>query len=178
MGVGDSQTGEQWYQRSSPTAVKILSPTSGFPAWGSRKSTGNPQETWPWRPAGFDDRTSTRLRETETPLYKGTNKTCVHQDSAEGSSAPTADWTSQFSSVTQSCLTLGDPMNRRTPGLPVHHQLPEFTQTHIHRVSDVIQPSHPLSYPSPPDPNPSQHQSLFQWVSSSHEVAKVLEFQL
>ena len=64
------------------------------------------------------------------------------------------------------------------PGLPVHHQLPEFTQTHVHRVSDAIQPSHPLSSPSPPAPNPSQHQSLFQCVSSLHEVAKVLEFQL
>ena len=84
----------------------------------------------------------------------------------------------QFSSVTHSCPTLCDPVNRSTPGLPVHHQLPEFTQTHIHRVSDAIQPSHPLSSPSPPAPNPSQHQSLFQWVNSSHEVAKVLEFQL
>ena len=84
----------------------------------------------------------------------------------------------KFSSVAQSCLTLCNPMNRSTPGLPVHHQLPEFTQTHVHRVSDAIQPSHPLSSPSLPAPNPSQHQSLFQWVNSSHEVAKVLEFQL
>ena len=84
----------------------------------------------------------------------------------------------QFSSVAQSCLTLCDPMSHSTPGLPVHHQLPEFTQTHIHWVSDAIQPSHPLSSPSPPAPDPSQHQSLFQWVNSSHEVAKVLEFQL
>ena len=84
----------------------------------------------------------------------------------------------QFSSVAQSCPTLCDPMNCSTPGLPVHHQLPEFTQTHIHPVSDAIQPSHPLSSPSPPSPNPSQHQSLFQWVNSSHEVAKLLEFQL
>ena len=84
----------------------------------------------------------------------------------------------QFSSVTQSCPTLCDPMNCSMPGLPVHHQLPEFTQTHVHRVSDAIQPSHPLSSPSPPAPNPSQLQSLFQWVNSSHEVAKVLEFQL
>ena len=84
----------------------------------------------------------------------------------------------QFSSVAQSCPTLCDPTNRSTPGLPVHHQLPEFTQTHIHRVRDAIQPSHSLSSPSPPAPNPSQHQSLFQWVNSSHEVAKVLEFQL
>jgi len=81
----------------------------------------------------------------------------------------------QFSLVTQSCPTLCDPMNRSTPGLPVYHQLPEFTETHVHRVSDAIQPSHPLSSPSPPAPNPSQHQSLFQWVNSSHEVAKVLE---
>ena len=84
----------------------------------------------------------------------------------------------QFSSVAQSCPTLCDPMNRSTPGLPVHHQLPEFTQTHVHPVSDAIQPSHPLSSPSPPAPNPSQHQSVFQWVNSSPEVAKVLEFQL
>ena len=68
----------------------------------------------------------------------------------------------QFSSVAQSCPTLCDPMNRSMPGLPVHHQLLEFTQTHVHRVSDAIQPSHPLSSPSPPVPNPSQHQSLFQ----------------
>ena len=68
----------------------------------------------------------------------------------------------QFSSVTQLCLTLCNPMNRSTPGLPVHHQLPEFTQTHVHRVGDAIQPSHPLSSPSPPAANPSQHQSLFQ----------------
>ena len=84
----------------------------------------------------------------------------------------------QFSSVAQSCLTLCDPVNRSTPGLPVHHQLPEFTHTHVHRVGDAIQPSHPLSSPSPPAPNLSQHQGLFQWVNSSHEVAKVLEFQL
>ena len=84
----------------------------------------------------------------------------------------------QFSLVTQSCSTLCDPMNRSTPGLPVHHQLPEFTQTHVHQVSDAIHPSHPLSSPSPPVLNPSQHQSIFQWVNSSHEVAKVLEFQL
>ena len=81
----------------------------------------------------------------------------------------------QFSSVAQSCLTLCDPMNRSTPGLPVHHQLPELTQTHVHRVSGAIQPSYPLSSPPPPAPNPSQHQSLFQWVNSLHEVTKVLE---
>ena len=84
----------------------------------------------------------------------------------------------QFSSVTQSCPTLCDPRNRSMPGLPVHHQLPEFTQTHVHWVGNAIQPSHPLPSPSPPAPNSSQHQSLLQWVNSSHEVAKVLEFQL
>ena len=84
----------------------------------------------------------------------------------------------QFSLVAQSCLTLCDPMNRSMPGLPVHHQLPEFTQTDAHRVGDAIQPSHPLSSPSPPASNPSQHQGLFQLVNSSHTVTKVLEFQL
>ena len=78
----------------------------------------------------------------------------------------------------QSCPTLCDPMNRSTPGLPVHHHLPEFTHTHAHRVRDVIQPSHPGSSPSPPAPNPFQHQSLFQWVNTSYEMSKVLEFQL
>ena len=72
----------------------------------------------------------------------------------------------QIRSVVQSCPTLCDPMNHSTSGLPVHHQLPEFTQTHVHRVSDAIQPSHPLSSPSPLAPNPFQHQSLFQWRSN------------
>ena len=85
--------------------------------------------------------------------------------------------TVQFSSVTQSCLTLCDPMDCSTPGHPVHHQLPEFTQIHVHWVDDAIQPSHPLSSPSPAF-NLSQRQGLFKWVSSSHQVAKVLEFWL
>ena len=84
----------------------------------------------------------------------------------------------QFSSVAKSCLTLCDPKNHSTPGFPVHHRLLESTKTHIHWVNDAIQPSHPLSFPSPPALNLSQHQGLFKWVSSSHEVAKVLEFQL
>ena len=83
----------------------------------------------------------------------------------------------QFTSVTRSCPTLCDPMNGSTPGLPVHHQLLEFTQTHVHRVGDAIQPSHPLSSPFPAL-NLSQRQGLFKWVSSSYQVAKVLEFQL
>ena len=80
----------------------------------------------------------------------------------------------QFSSVAQSCSTLCNPMDCSTPGLPVHHQHPEFTQTHVHWVSDAIYTSHPLLSPSPPAFNLSQHQGLFQWVSSSHQVAKVL----
>ena len=84
---------------------------------------------------------------------------------------------SSVSSVTQSCPTLCDPMNCSMPDLSVHHQLLEFTQTHVHWVGDVIQPSHPLSYPSAAF-NLSQHQGLFQWISFSHQLAKVLEFQL
>ena len=83
-----------------------------------------------------------------------------------------------FSSLAQLCLTLCDPIDYSTPGLPVHCQIQEFTQTHVHWVGDAIQPPHPLSSPCPPDFNLSQHQGLFQWVSSSHQVAKVLEFQL
>ena len=84
---------------------------------------------------------------------------------------PPRKWISsvQCSSVAQLCLTLCDPMNHCTPGLPVSHQLPEFTQTHAPRVGDAIQPSHPLSSPSPPAPNTSQHQVLFKWVNSSQE---------
>ena len=84
----------------------------------------------------------------------------------------------QFNLVTQSCLTLCKPMDCSMPGFPVHHQIPEFTQTHVHWVGDAIQPSHPLSSPSLPTFHLSQHQGLFQWVSSSQQVTKVLEFQL
>ena len=82
----------------------------------------------------------------------------------------------KFRSVTQLCPTLCDPMNCSTPGFPVHHQLPELAQIHVHQVSDVIQPSGPLSSPPPPAFYLSQHQGLFQWVNSLHQVAKVLEF--
>ena len=82
----------------------------------------------------------------------------------------------QFSSVAQSCPTPCDPINHSTPGLPVHHQLREFTQIHVHWVSDAIEPSYPLLSPSPPALNLSQHQSLFKWISSLHQVAKILEF--
>ena len=85
---------------------------------------------------------------------------------------------SQFSSVDQACQTLCDPMNRSAPGLPVHHQLLELIQTHVHWVGDAIQASHPLSSPSPPAFNLSQHSGLFKWVGSSNQVSKVLEFWL
>ena len=84
----------------------------------------------------------------------------------------------QFSLVTELCPTLCDPMDYSSPSLPVHHQLPELTQIHVHWVGDAIQPSHPLSSPTPPALNLSQHQGLFKWVSSLHQVVKVLEFQL
>ena len=87
-------------------------------------------------------------------------------------------FTIQFSSVAQLYPTLCDPMDCSTPGLPVHHQLSELAQTHVHWFGDAIQPSHSLSSPSPPAFNLSQHQGLFQWVSSLHQLAKVLEFQL
>ena len=86
--------------------------------------------------------------------------------------------TCQFSSVAQSCPTLCNPMDCSMPGFPAHHQFPELTQTHVHRASDAIQPSHPLSSPSLPAFSLTQHQGLFQWVSSSHQVARVLELQL
>ena len=84
---------------------------------------------------------------------------------------------SQFSWVAQSCLTLSNPMDCNIPGFPVHHQLPEIAQTQLHRVSDAIQPSHPLSSPYPPAFNLSHHQGLFQWVGSSHQVAKYWSFR-
>ena len=84
----------------------------------------------------------------------------------------------QFTSVAQSCLTLCDSLDCSMPGFPVHHQLLEFTQTHVHWVGDAIQPSHPLLSPSPPALNLFKHQGLLKWISSLHQVAKVLEFQL
>ena len=117
-------------------------------------------------------------KERYLPICDNMDGPWAHYATWNKSDRRTSTVLDQFSSVAQSCLTLCDPMNHSTPGLPVHHQLPEFTQTHVHQVSDAIQPSHPLSSPSPPAPNPSQHQSLFQWVNSSHEVAKVLKFQL
>ena len=111
-----------------------------------------------------DDFEGTHTKKTAYPVKLEWWQTCI-----------------QFSSVAQSCPTLCNPMNRSTPGLPVHHQLPEFTQTHILQVSDAIQPSHPLSSPSPPAPNPSQHQSfpmnqLFAWGGQSTGVSALASF--
>ena len=130
------------------------------------KTTANSKN---WQ--GFQFKMAELKNVHSSPAKAPKSQLATGQPSTGGSSV-------QFSSVAQSCPTLCDPMNRSTPGLPVHHQLLEFTQTHVHRVGDAFQPSHPLSSPSPPAPNPSQHQGLFQWVNSSHEVAKVLEFQL
>ena len=125
-------------------------------------------------------------RETLTPLFPknwASHLLSGEMSDRKGKRSPEWQWLKdkegedEFSSVTELCPTLCDPMNCSTPGLPVLHQLPEFAQTHAHRVSDAIQPSHPLSSPSPA-PNPSQHQGLFRRVNSSHQVAKVLEFQL
>ena len=126
------------------------------------------QECWCWKQLWRGD--STALGVKSQKKQKKKRKPLATNELILCSPIP-----SQFSSVqlvAQSCPTLCNPMNCSMPGLPFHHQLPEFTQTHIHRVGDAIQPSHALLSPSPPAPNPSQHQSLFQWVSSSHEVAK------
>ena len=122
------------------------------------------------RPHGF--------QHTRLPCLSPSPRACSNLCPFSQWCHPTISSSVQFSSVAQSCPTLCNSMNRSTPGLPVHHQLLEFTKTQVHRVSDAIQPSHPLLSPSPPAPNPSQHQAFFQWVNSSYEVAKVLEFQL
>ena len=173
----------------------------------SRKSrdTWNKRQTWPWNTKWNREKANRVLpREhignTKYPLQT-TQEMTLHMNITRWS-IPKSDWLYSMQSkieksiqsektrlgadcgsasaqlVTQSCPTLCDPMNHSMPSLPVHHQLPEFTQTHVHWVDDSIQPSHPLSSSSPPAFNLSQHQGLFQWVSSSYQVAKVLEFQL
>ena len=139
----------------------------------------------PWDSPGKNTGVGCHFLLQEIFLTQGSNPSVLHcrqilyHLSHQGS--PEHAWENpilvQFSSITQSCPTLCNPMNHSTPVLPVHHQLLEFTQTHVHWVSDAIQQSHPLSSPSPVF-NLSQHQGLFKWVSSSHQVAKVLEFQL
>ena len=112
-------------------------------------------------------------------ICKNPQQNFCKQNSATQYKAHTPWLVSQsVNSVTQSCLTLCDPVDCSPLGLPIHHQLPEFTQTHVHWVGDFIQLSHPISFPSPPVFNLSQHQGLFKWVSSLHQVAKVLAFQL
>ena len=108
---------------------------------------------------------------------RGSNPGLLHLLHWQADSLPLCPW-DQFSSVAQSCPTLCNPMDCSKPSLPVQHQLPEFTQTHAHWVDDAIQSSRPLSSPSPPVFNLSQHQGLFKWVSSSHQLPKLLEFQL
>ena len=113
----------------------------------------------------------TQLAKPETQILDSCSPTTF-------GATPSHTYTIQFSSVAQLCTTLCNPMDCSTPGFPVHHQHLELAQTHVHRVSDAIQPSHPLVSSSPPAFNLSKHQGLFQWVSSSHQVDKVLEFQL
>ena len=135
------------------------------------------QQSWEW---GTQIRASNRFRQMQSLVSQQSNLIQYHGEKSDFSVMilDQLDIYIQFSSVAQLGPTLCNPMNCSTPGLPVHHQLPESTQTHVHWVGDAIQPSHPLSSPSPPALNLSQHQGLFKWVSSSHQVAKVLEFQL
>ena len=119
----------------------------------------------------------TKMNSTKTPKQPVNKaKPCLLEFIAVTEDTTLTESSVKFSSVAQSCPTLCNPMNCTMTGLPVHHQLPELTQTHVHLVGDAIQPSHPLSSPSPPAFNLSQHQGLFQWVSSSYQVAKVLTF--
>ena len=137
----------------------------GFPGWLSDKESTYNAGALDYSPWGCkrvktslsDSTTTTEINQLACKyLFKRNCSVCMYIWCVQGRRQV------QFSSVAQSCPALCDPMNRSTPGLPVHHQLPEFTQTHVHRVCDAIQPSHPLPSPSPPAPNPSQHQSLFQ----------------
>ena len=127
----------------------------------------------PWEPHEQNEKAKRYDTESKLPRSLGSQYATGEEqrNSSRGNEV-------ELSSLTQSCPTLCDPMNCSTPGLPVHHQLLEFTQTHVHWVGDAIQPSHPLLSPSPPALNLSLHQGPFKWVSSSHQVAKVLEFQL
>ena len=140
-------------------------------------------EDWEWnlgktllymvsRGRGSSEKSRNSHRRRENPDIQG------HRNPRRRSPSVFKRGVDNFSSVSQSCPTLCDPMNCSMPGLPVHHQLPESTQTHVHWVDDAIQPPHPLLSPSLPTLNLSQHQGFFKWISSSHQVAKVLEFQL
>ena len=124
-----------------------------------------------------DGTTISRLRSIQSQRVGHNWSDLARMGKAHGKMFNITSHSVQFRSVAQSCPTLCDPMNHSTPGLPVYHQLPESTQTHVYWVGDAIQPSHPLSSPSPPALNLSHDQGLFKWVSSLHQVAKVLEFQ-
>ena len=167
--MGSQRVRQDW-------ATELLNYVGSIPGLerSSREGNGNPLYSLVWRipwteePGKLQSMGSQRVRHdwaTSLSLSPGHSRIYI------------SNKVYQFSSVAQSSPTLCDPMDC-TLGLPVHHQIPEFTQTHVHRVGDAIQPSHPLSSPSPPASNPSQPQSLFQRVNSSHEVAKLLEFQL
>ena len=164
--------GKQWkvhLQLSYTTLQK-----SHLPCHDSKKNTG-PERT---REASSSCTVYPACSNIKLTLYQLTKETyCrVHlQEHKAGQRR--GNWQLQFGSVTQSCATLWDPMDCSMPGFPVHHQLLEYVQTHVHRVDHAISPSHPLSSPFPPAFNLSQHQGLFKWVSSSHQVAKLLEFQ-
>ena len=187
--TGGSQTGKQWCQTGSRTFAKVPGPTSVFQLGIPRESDFKDRGLWLY---------NFLMTERSRDSWRLQTKTCAHQDPGERSSDPTREpacecfrvscgginqqWpamgTVHFSSVAQSGPTLCDLMNCSTPDLPVYQQLQESTQTHVYWVGDAIQSSHPLSSPSPPALNLSHHQGLFKWVSSSHQVAKVLEFQL
>ena len=196
-GRGHDRLLSEWHPLSEPSAC-----------WGTGSSLGSPGALWlplrepgqvslcPLRGGWMKGRSplwgpllgKLRMKSAEAqPLTRRLGKTGLCASSQPGPGgcvwAPVqpglvAFCSLQFSSVTKLCRTLCDPVNHSTPGLPVHHQLPESTQTYVHWVGDAIQPSHPLLSPSPPALNLSQHQDLFKWVSSWHQVAKVLEFQL
>ena len=164
--------------------IKPVSPLSG--RFFTTKPPGKPQTMYSWPKFPFPNPWTCCFLTKEKFLcfclcwegFSG-NKHFKEQSFLFDSIQPCLQFSSvQFTLVTQSCPTLCDPMDCSRPDIPVHLQLPGFAQTHVHRVGDAIQPSHLLSSPSPPALNLSQHQGLFEWVSSSHQVAKVLEFQL
>ena len=171
---GDSQSKMITPQRSLLWRLRDSNSISGTPT--SRSYTGeiSLQNNWLWKPMRYTLRKVRKLQGLEKPTLKCL--VCKFTQPLKPVSVQFGSF--QFSTVAQSCPTICDPMNRSTPSLPVHHQLLEFTQTHFHRVGDAIQPSHPLSSPSLLAFSLFQHQDLFQWVSPSHQVAKVLEFQL
>ena len=142
---------------------------------GSRKPNNDPMTTILTRPGSDCRQSLCRLSHQGSPNHWQLPRFCLASNLVP---EKVKQASGQFSPVAQSCLTLCDPMDRSMPGLPVHHQLPESTQTHVHWVEDVIQPSHPLSSPSLLAFSLSYHQGLFQWVSSLPQVVKVLELQL